>query len=235
MTLRFEPWAPMPYDGTLTISADHTSGTSTLSVSGTGTRPPGRGVFGIMTDATGDALPYPNLASPDLVGASIDVSAGALTLTFAFVPGTLSANVRSVAFLDTDENTATGGSLSGDGGLLGADYIIALVDEWNSGRGAIARWDGQVFRRVGTAPVAFTGTEARIAFPTSLLGNDDGRLGGRGKTADYARLPSTAHHVRVQQTGIGFELPRCDGETGEQRHVELLKLAAAAASASGSD
>ena len=34
VTLRFEPWAPMPYDGTLTISADHTSGTSTLSVSG---------------------------------------------------------------------------------------------------------------------------------------------------------------------------------------------------------
>ena len=119
---------------------------------------------------------HPNLASPDPVGASIDVSAGALTLTFAFVPGTLSANVQSVAFLGTRREHGDRGSLSGDGGLLGADYIIALVDEWNSGRGAIARWDGQVFRRVGTAPVAFTGTKARIAFPTSLLGNDDGRL-----------------------------------------------------------
>ena len=174
VTLRFQPWAPMPYDGTLTISADHTSGTSTLSVSGTGTRPPGRGVFGIMTDATGDARPYPDLLSPDIVGASIDVNSGTLTLTVSFVPGTLTEDVYCLALLDTDENAATG--LSYDSGLLGADFGISIGNPRRSGRGILARHDGQGLRNFASANVEFTGTEARIAFPISLLDNDDGHL-----------------------------------------------------------
>ena len=41
VTVRFSPTEERAYSGTLTVNADHTSGTNTMSISGTGSRPPG--------------------------------------------------------------------------------------------------------------------------------------------------------------------------------------------------
>jgi hypothetical protein len=41
VSVRFSPTAEQAYNGTLTVNADHTSGTNTISVSGRGVRPPG--------------------------------------------------------------------------------------------------------------------------------------------------------------------------------------------------
>src|SRR4029453_13081653 len=44
---------------------------------------------------------------------------------------------------------------------------IHFVNSKNSGRGVLWRWDGQSNRTVGTAAVAFTGTEARTTPPST--------------------------------------------------------------------
>jgi hypothetical protein len=41
VTINFAPTAEQTYNGTLTINGDQTSGTNTIAISGTGTRPPG--------------------------------------------------------------------------------------------------------------------------------------------------------------------------------------------------
>jgi len=204
VTLRFEPWAPMAYDGTLTISADQTSGTPTLGISGTGTRPPGRGIFGIMTDAAGDPAPPGDTVLPDVVGAAIDVNAGTLTATVSYVPGTLSTDVQCAILLDTDENVATGNDFRGDAdaGLLGSDFLILFVNPQNSGRGTLGRWDGQTYRTVGIATVTFAGSEARIAFPMSLIDNDDGRLAFKIHTGKWIGQ-NTGTGYRDRMTDLG--------------------------------
>lgn len=174
VTLRFEPWAPMSYDGTVTVSADQTSGTSTLALSGAGTRPAGRGVFGIMTDPVGDARPVADLISPDIVGSSIDVNAGTLTVTVSFAAGTLTEDVYCLVLLDTDENAGTG--FNSDGGVLGADYGISIGNPRRSGQASLGRWEGQGLRTFATTGVAFTGTEARVTVSMSTFDNDEGRL-----------------------------------------------------------
>jgi hypothetical protein len=47
VAIKFSPIAEQTYNGTLTVNGDHTSGTNTIAISGTGTRPPGpRTTFG---------------------------------------------------------------------------------------------------------------------------------------------------------------------------------------------
>jgi len=41
VTVRFTPIAETSYNGTVTVNADHTSGTNTITISGTGSAPPG--------------------------------------------------------------------------------------------------------------------------------------------------------------------------------------------------
>jgi hypothetical protein len=40
VTMRFSPTEEGPYDGTMTVSGNQTSGTNTMAISGTGVRPP---------------------------------------------------------------------------------------------------------------------------------------------------------------------------------------------------
>ena len=50
-TIRFAPTEERTYSGTITVNADHTSGTNTMAISGTGTRPAGpRTQFGAGQD-----------------------------------------------------------------------------------------------------------------------------------------------------------------------------------------
>ena len=179
VSLRFTPTEEQSYDGTLTIRGDQTGGTNTMSVSGFGMRPPRRGV---VTDPQGDArlsssgMVAPGTIVPYLVGATIDINRGIITITASFAPGTLSPNLQCSVELDTDENPATGASF--DSGRLGRDYNVYVHPSY-SGRAVINRWtpSGGV---AGMADVTFpTADQARISFPMSLLDNDDGLLAFR--------------------------------------------------------
>ena len=57
VTVRFAPTEERSYNGTLTVNGDHTGGTNTISVSGTGARPPGpRTQFGAGTYLVGSDI-----------------------------------------------------------------------------------------------------------------------------------------------------------------------------------
>jgi hypothetical protein len=140
---------------------------------------------GTVTDAAGDALPRPGVTvTPDLVGATIEVSGGNLTLMVTLAPGTLSQTQTLVGVtLDTDENPATGSpgidSASTDAALMGTDYVINAVAPRNSAQALVLRATGNSYQfvTVGTAPVTFPSTDQlRVTVPLSLLGNDDGRM-----------------------------------------------------------
>lgn len=175
VTVRFAPTAEQTYNGTLTVSGDHTSGTNTTPVTGTGTRPLRRGT---LTDPAGDASPGRSFpTSPDLVGATIEASAGNLIVTVSFAPGTLPPNVHCSVILDIDENSATGRPYGFGAGRMGIDYDITFMRPRDSSRARIAFDPGQGSREIGTAAVTFpTANQTRIVIPLSLLGNDDGHL-----------------------------------------------------------
>ena len=175
VTVRFAPTLEQPYNGTATVTGDHTSGTNALPVTGTGTRPLRRGT---LTDPAGDASPgrgFPT--SPDLVGVTIEASAGNLIVTVSFAPGTLPSNVNCSVILDIDENSATGRPYGFGAGRMGIDYDITFMRPRDSSRARIGFDPGQGSREIGTAAVTFpTANQTRIVIPLSLLGNDDGHL-----------------------------------------------------------
>ena len=140
---------------------------------------------GAVTDTAGDALPRPGVAvTPDLIGATMEVSGGNLTLTVTLAPGTLSQTQTLIsATLDTDENPATGSpgidSAGTDAALMGTDYVINAVAPRNSAQALILRATGNAYQFVtaGTASVSFpSANQLRVTVPLSLLGNDDGRM-----------------------------------------------------------
>jgi len=146
---------------------------------------------GTVTDPAGDALSVaPTVAiSPDLVGANIQVTAGNLTITVSFTPGTLS-QTQTVwyAELDTDQNPATGrpgivapvAGIFGDTDLLGVDYEIAAVYPRNSTQATIFHVTAAPPVQptiVGTASVSFPSADsARVTVPLTLLGGTDGHM-----------------------------------------------------------
>jgi hypothetical protein len=139
---------------------------------------------GSITDPAGDAVPRPGVSAvPDLVGATIGVGGGTLTITVSFVPGTLSQTQTFFQVqLDTDENPGTGfsgvDSSHSDANAIGADYTIEAVSPRNSTQALIRRAIGpDQLTTVGTTSVSFpTVDQARIVVPLTMLGNDDGRL-----------------------------------------------------------
>jgi hypothetical protein len=168
--IRFAPTAEQNYSGTLTVNGDQTSGTNTIAVEGAGTLPPRRGN---VTDPTGDARnPRP---SPDLADATLEISGGTFTITVSFAPGTLSTqDVLCIVSLDTDENQATGDVEAN--GLRGADYQIYFVRPRASALALVYKV-GTNSSTAPTVPVTFpSANQARVSFPMSLLGNDDGRM-----------------------------------------------------------
>jgi hypothetical protein len=148
---------------------------ATVSCGGT-VSPSNSSLHGSVSDPVGDSTPDATVVvSPDLVGATIDMNDGVLTVTISFAPGTLSRSTTFwIVHLDTDENPSTGVVLfSGADTLLGVDYII-------QGQGSTA----QIFNR-DTAAGTFV-SNAIPTFPTNdtvsvstslfVLGSDDGRL-----------------------------------------------------------
>jgi hypothetical protein len=138
---------------------------------------------GTVSDPAGDATSNVVPIAPDLVGATIQVAGGNLTLTISFAPGTYSqTQTLWSATLDTDENPATGSpgvdSGGGDAALLGADYVVYGVAPRGSTQAFVLRATGpNQFVNVGSVPVTFPAADqARVVVPLSMLGNDDGRL-----------------------------------------------------------
>jgi len=139
---------------------------------------------GTVTDPAGDALSDSRAAvSPDLVGATINISGSSLTLTISFAPGTLSqSDTVWQASLDTDENPATGcpgiDSNHHDASLLGVDYFIQGVDPQGSTEAKVFQVDASCsLTLVGTATVTFpSATQAQVTVPLSQLGGGDGRM-----------------------------------------------------------
>lgn len=121
--------------------------------------------------------------SPDLVGATVEVSDGTLTLTVTLAPGTLSRTETLISVsLDTDENTNTGSpgidSGFGDAALMGTDYVINAVAPRSSAQAVILKATGVYqFATAGTAAAQFPAADQlRVTVPLTLIGSDDGRL-----------------------------------------------------------
>jgi hypothetical protein len=136
-----------------------------------------------VTDPSGDAAPDPSVAvSPDLTGGTVDVSAGNITFTVRFGPGTLDRSTsRLTVELDTDRNTSTG--IRTDG--LGVEYAI---DMWppTAQAGILKAMPGAscaaldpCYVPAGTAPLSVVGDSMAVSIPLSLLGTADGRLNFR--------------------------------------------------------
>lgn len=145
-----------------------------------------RSLTGTVTDPIGDALVVPGVpTSPDLAGATLEVDGGNLTITVSYAPGTMSqGRTLFLAFLDTDENPATGNpgipAASGvaDADQIGWEYQIGGVDPVGSGRASVLRATGSGNTlTLNSVPVTFPNADQiRVVVPMSALGNDDGRM-----------------------------------------------------------
>lgn len=107
VTVRFAPTAAQAYDGTLTVNADHTSGTSTAPLSGRGTAPEPA-----LATITGTAA---EPGSGPLSGATIEIrdgpdakkttttdASGAFTLP-ELQPGSVTVRASKSGYSDTDQ------------------------------------------------------------------------------------------------------------------------------------
>jgi hypothetical protein len=85
--------------------------------------------------------------------------------------------------LDTDQNPATGhpgiaSDGSRDNGIIGADYIVLVGQNFNNGQAQVLRYTGTInsFAFVGSFPVTFNGDVVSFTIPLSALGGDDGAM-----------------------------------------------------------
>jgi hypothetical protein len=143
-------------------------------------------LIGTVTDRIGDALVVPGVpVSPDLTMGALEVGGGNLTITVSYASGTMS-QTRSLffAYLDTDENPATGNpgipAVGGvaDANLIEWEYAIGGVDPADSGRASVLRATGTGGTvTLSSIPVTFPSPDQiRVVVPMSLLGNVDGRM-----------------------------------------------------------
>jgi hypothetical protein len=205
VTVRFTPTADQDYAGTLSITSDATSGTSTLSVSGRGRR------TGRVLDPLGDARSAPNVTvPPDLLEAEVSTSGGALSVKVTFAAGTASqADVFGSLYLDIDENPATGrrgtDSVGTDGAVIGVEYIIVFVRPQGSTIAEIIRMrPDHVFSDViGSVGVSFVSSnQISFAIPLGLLGGDDGQVAFKLTGAKWAGTVQSAHLDILPDTGL---------------------------------
>jgi hypothetical protein len=155
---------------------------SDASISGGGSTP----LTGSVPDLTGDAMLVAGVpVPPDLAAARIDISAGSLTINVTYTPGTMSqTRTMFSAFLDIDENPATGNAgvpaAAGtvDDNLIGWDYVINAVDPADLPRASVQRaLGGGRTEAVDTLSATFpAANQIRVVVPMALLGHDDGRM-----------------------------------------------------------
>ena len=148
-----------------------------------------------VSDARGDALPDPSVpVSPDLGHGTIDVSAGNITLTIQFAPGTFDrATTRIAIRLDTDRNPSTGISTA-DG--LGIEYVVDMWAATNQATilkavpTAACTATDPCYLPMGAAPLTLLTDTMAVTVPLSLVESADGRLSYR--VLAYASTPGGA-------------------------------------------
>lgn len=166
ITVFFSPTAAITYNGTLTVEADHTSGTSTLAVSGTGTTgtttpPPAAArynVSGTVTDSFSRGV-LPNVfvevaSGPDagretktdnagrftlsgLSGGAIAISVSATSYLTATRQLTLTSNTQLDFVIDRAGASSSGGTRTRIGALCRDGWISAAT-----GSGACSSHNG---------------------------------------------------------------------------------------------
>jgi hypothetical protein len=140
VTIRFSPMAAQAYGGTLTVNADHTSGTNTIAASGTGTGTPGPG-------------------SP-IAGRALDAftSVGLGSITVRLPDGTASTTAADGTFSLAAPSGLYTAMLSGPGvverqtalrfpapdtqlGLIPSSFDLTTFDQMCRAGGALRRWN----------------------------------------------------------------------------------------------
>jgi len=133
-----------------------------------------------VSDPVGDAIVDSRIAvSPDLVAATVDVSAGNITFLIRFAPGTLDRQTTRVAIvLDTDRSGSTGIS---QGNGLGADYALDLTAI--TSQAAITKADPvacaarqSCFTPLGSVAMDVGADRMLVNVPLTMLGSADGRM-----------------------------------------------------------
>ena len=105
MTVRFAPTAARAYDGTLTVSGDHTGGTNTAALKGTGLASAFVTITGTATEETAGALVGANIEirdGPDAKKTTTTDEAGRFTLS-GLQPGTVTVRAWKSGYSDTDQ------------------------------------------------------------------------------------------------------------------------------------
>ena len=135
-------------------------------------------------DPAGDALPdASDRVSPDLVRGTVDVSAGTITFTFQFAPGTLDpSTARLTLDLDVDQNPSTG-IRTADG--LGVEYAVDM--RGNASQASVLKAvstgtctaTDACYLPQGMAPLSVLADRMTVTIPLALIGSADGRLNYR--------------------------------------------------------
>jgi hypothetical protein len=137
-------------------------------------------LHGEVSDPVGDALTDPRVpVPPDLVHATVDVTAGSVTFIVQLAPGTLDRQATRVGvLLDTDQDSSTG-IRQQDG--IGADYAIDMAA--GTGQAGVTKADQagcaahlSCFNAVGSAAITFVADGMQVTVPLSLLGSGNGRM-----------------------------------------------------------
>ena len=148
-----------------------------------------------LTDPKGDAVGPAGVTNPaDLVGGTVDVNGGALTIVLRFAPGTLDGQTTRVAIdLDTDQNASTGNASVG----MGIDYSLDVFARTNQTKvtqatPATCASGGSCFTEIGAGTLT-VGTDTLTAtVPLSMLGGASGRMNLRINAYYFQSGPPTA-------------------------------------------
>jgi hypothetical protein len=158
---------------------------------GTSPTAPSTSLRSEVHDVVGDAVTnptYPQFTNPpDLVRATVDISAGNILFAVRLAAGTFDAHATVVLIdLDTDQNAMTGQARNG----LGVDYTISMGAP-GFGNPPLGN-QFQVLRFgappgpygiVGRGPVIVRPDGMSGTVPLTLLSNDDGRVNFRVQSA----------------------------------------------------
>jgi uncharacterized protein YkwD len=105
VTVRFAPTAARSYDGTLAVNGDHTSGTNTASLSGTGIAPVLATITGTATEQGAGVLGGANIEirdGPDAKKTTVTDAMGTFTLS-GLQPGSVTVRAWKSGYEDTDQ------------------------------------------------------------------------------------------------------------------------------------
>jgi hypothetical protein len=144
---------------------------------------------------------------PDLVSGTVVIQEDFVTLQARFAAGTFNQHTTVAQFaLDTDQNAATGQQgtdsvCAADHGQIGVEYIVDFGSDAHGTRATVRPFTGPGCNAFGAATftdigsVIYRADGLDVAFPRSLIGNDEGLL--NFKVISFRYLPENAPSVTV--------------------------------------